>query len=206
MEIEQDYEVFDGGELGSRVDCFWAVGHGLDHHDFMVAVIDHCIEWGASPSFSHDDAPVEMWQVKIPDGDTWVWERSIEKPDRVRASDAQAVTVLDLERRRPGAPKCSVHGCREPWSSGPTVQTTASDEFDVRLAVEFRLCRAHQKLLPDPVYRLAFIPVGATITLPPEGQVATAKRTWSCVLGNGALGACTPAMRHPDPACGWINR
>lgn len=174
IEINQDYD-YSSGEIGGLLPVFWAKGHGYDAKEFVRAVVDYCLDEDADiPAITWEDSPEEKWQRNV-DIDAGVfYERDVVPPKSLREGKF-AITILDLERpRRRGATKCSVDGCREPWSSGTPVRVAtevlAGDStLDCSyMAVTVWLCRGHRKKLPEPSYRVVMVPVGATIVLPPD--------------------------------------
>lgn len=167
IEINRDHEADDDGEIGGPMDVFWAEGHGHDDEVFLRAVLDECLGEGNVPAIRWEDRPVEMWQRDVPAGDSVIYHRAEEVPDGHRVKDWRPVTVLDLERRHHGATKCSIDGCTKPWSSGQPVQIVV-DVVGPYRALTMWLCREHGREIPEPSYRLRFIPVGAVIQLPAE--------------------------------------
>ncbi len=165
LAIEQDAELDDDGNIGGWLNVFWAAGHNLDPEAFIRGVVDRCLEYhGAIPAIHADDTPAEVWQTNVERQDSVEFHRTPE-PGSPR-SRSFPVTVLDLERNRRGATKCSIDKCREPWATGPAAQVAVepTDGTDY-MAVRFWLCREHAKRFPEPSYRVCLIPVGATIVL-----------------------------------------
>lgn len=171
IEIYQDNE-YDGEEFSAPLPVFWAKGHDLNHNDFLRAVVEYCIEECdfEIPAMSWDDDIDEQWQrnVEVPGGGVEYWRTTEppEYPGSMEGKETFPITILDLEKRRRGAHKCSVTHCREPWSVGsPARVRVSTDEKEV--SVYLWLCREHLKAYPEPSYRVCMIPVGATIMLPP---------------------------------------
>lgn len=165
IEIEQDYEVDDDGDVGGRLACWWARGHGHKAEDFAMAVVGYCLDCDAeTPRIDLDDIK-ELWQRNIPVGDSVQYRRSTEPPKGPR-DEAFPVTVLDIEARR-GGRKCAVNGCRNPWFASRPVQVADKVDADY-MAIDITLCREHSQRFPEPSYRVRFVPVGATIMLPAD--------------------------------------
>lgn len=165
--IEQDCELDYDGEVGNHLPVFWCEGHGHDGTEFVRAVVEHCIDYGEDiPAIEWDATPVEMWQTDRDMGDAVEYVRAAEIPSGDRRDAWRPVTVLDLWRRCHGATKCSVNGCSKPWDSGQPIQIVTEVDGPYT-ALTMWLCREHRELLPEPSYRLRFVPVGSTIMLSP---------------------------------------
>lgn len=174
IEIEQDQEIDHDGELCGSINVFWAKGHGHDPDKFIRAVIDHCFDYeGGVPAISWEDKPQELWQHIQPVGDNFEYHRSAESSWNA-GRKAEPITLLDLDRRGRGALKCHVHNCREPWSRSTPVQVCIEpgDGSD-NMTVYITLCREHAIRFPEPSYRVRMVPVGATILLPKQDEVAS---------------------------------
>lgn len=166
IEIEQDHQLDYDGEVSGPMHVYWAEGHDHDPEAFLRAVIDHCIDYARDiPRIAWDEPSVEMWQRDVAHGDSVEYHREQEIPSGHRRADWRPVTVLDLERSPRGATKCSVNNCTRPWDSGQPIQITHEVDGPY-LALTMWLCREHREAIPEPSYRLRFIPVGATIMLP----------------------------------------
>lgn len=172
IDINQDYEYDEVFGLGAAMNVFWAPGHGYEDRDFIRAVVAHSLDEHDVVPYIGEEAEInEMYQSVQEQGDgSLVYDRRpmIPEYDHFRGPvDWKPVTVMDLDRRHPGARKCAVRGCSEPWSAGLPVQVliAPTDGADVRCTADLWLCRTHTKEIPDPVYRLAFIPVGAEVVL-----------------------------------------
>lgn len=165
VEINQDAEVDDDGDIGGWLDVFWCEGHDVDGETFLRALVDHCLAWGHDvPRIPRDAEPAEMWQHDRTAGDAVIFERERNVPDGARRADWRPVTVLDLERRFMGGAACSVRGCTGAVYSSQAFPVVWEPDGE-NLALDVRLCREHRTQIPDQPYRLRFIPVGATIVL-----------------------------------------
>lgn len=164
-EIHQDHECSDDGEVGGPMSVFWCRGHGHDEREFIMAVLDYCLDNDLNiPAIGWEDTASEQWQANIAIGDGIRYDRFVEAGP-ARRSPRFPITILDLERpKRRGAPKCLVKDCVDPWFSSTPIRAISDADHDY-LAVEFHLCREHRKLLPDPSYRVVLVPVGATVVL-----------------------------------------
>jgi len=172
IEIERDYEC-DGGEIGGPMNTFWSRGHNLDPDQFMRAVISLALEWGSVPRIDADDAPVEMWQQNVRVGDGVEFRRTKTKPEG-RHNPAFPVTVLDLDRRRPGQHHCAFTDCKNGWFMGSPLRVVMEPDGADPAAyqsVTIYTCREHRKLIPDPYYRAVVVPIGATVVLPSPAPV-----------------------------------
>ncbi len=164
VEIMQDCEVDDDGDVGGWLDVFWCEGHGHDAETFILAVVDHCLEWGHDiPKIPSDAVVAEVWQHDRKVGDSVIFERR-SNLDGVRLAAWRPVTVLDCERRFFGGSSCSVAACTRPVRSSQAVPVVWEPDGEY-LALEMRLCDEHRRQVPEKSYRLRFIPVGATIML-----------------------------------------
>ena len=164
IEIMQDCEVDDDGDVGGWLDVFWCEGHGHDAGDFVQSVVDHCLEWGHDiPKIPSDAVVAEVWQHDRKVGDSVIFERR-SNLDGVRLADWRPVTVLDCERRFFGGSSCSVTNCTRPVMSAQGFPIVWEPDGEY-LALDVRLCAEHRRQIPDQCYRLRFIPVGATIVL-----------------------------------------
>lgn len=164
VEIMQDCEVDDDGDIGGWLDVFWAEGHGHDAGDFVQSVVDHCLEWGHDiPKIPSDAVVAEVWQHDRKVGDSVIFERR-SNLDGVRLAAWRPVTVLDCERRFFGGSSCSVTNCTRPVMSAQGFPIVWEPDGEY-LALDVRLCAEHRRQIPDQRYRLRFIPVGATIVL-----------------------------------------
>jgi hypothetical protein len=184
IEINQDHEVDDGEYTGNPVDCFWTHGHGHHADDVIRAVLDHCMEEELDiPRINlWEDGVIELWQRSVDRGDFVEYVRANTVPEGHPRRDWQPITLLDLNRPGRGGPKCSVNGCKEPWSVGAPVQVVVEPAGGLadRTSVRMHLCRAHRRVMPEPSYRVCLVPVGAEILLPsteaavlPSGGTAT---------------------------------
>jgi hypothetical protein len=177
IQIEQDHEMGYDGEVSSRINVFWAKGHGHETDKFIRAVIDHCLEYDEGiPAISWEDRPQEVWQHTESAGECmWEYIRANE-PSWNAGRKAEPITLLDLDRRGRGARKCHIQDCREPWSISTPVQVCIEPGMggasinDPRMTVYITLCREHLKRFPEPSYLVCLIPVGATILLPKPAE------------------------------------
>ncbi len=168
IEIIQDHEVDEDGEVGSRLACFWTEGHGHDVANFVHAVVDHCLDYG-EPVNVDPDAVREMWQYDRKSGDSVTYERGQAIPEGSPWRMWRPITVVDMERHRRGNPRCSVKDCDRPWQAGTPVRVAVDEsDFDDYTAVEMRFCAEHRAKFPEPYYRTLLVPVGATLTLPSD--------------------------------------
>jgi hypothetical protein len=177
IEITQDVELDPDVGLGQPMPVFWAHGHGHDEHDFLLEVVGYCLEYGVGiPRIDADVAPVEVWQENVEARDAVEYRRTTQPPTRPN-SDLFPITLLDLEFRQRGGTKCAVIGCREPWLVGAPVSVAVEpNEGDgvsepEHMAVRIWFCAKHSRRLPEPSYRVRFVPVGATIVLPKASEV-----------------------------------
>ena len=167
IEIMQDCEVDDDGDVGGWLDVFWCEGHGHDAGKFIRAVVDHCLDWGHDiPKVPKGLEPVEMWHHDRTVGDAVIHQRRTDR-EGVRLADWRPVTVLDCERRFFGGSSCSVTNCTRPVMSAQGFPIVWEPDGEY-LALEMRLCDEHRRQVPEKSYRLRFIPVGATIMLDGE--------------------------------------
>lgn len=157
--IERDYEMDDCG-VGGPMMVWWSRGHGHDRRAFIDALIAECDD--DIPRISWDDPLVELWQSNVRTGTGVEYRRSRERSHP--RSGQFPVTVLDLERGRRGAPKCSVRDCDGAWYSTPPVKVAIEAEGE-HWSIDVPLCREHSRRMPDSHYRMAVIPIGATIML-----------------------------------------
>lgn len=179
IEIVQDFEVDEDGDLCGPQLGFWTKGHGHKPDEFIRAVLDYCLDEGAGhvPAIDLDeDGPQEVWQRNVERACGVEYERTETEPEynRFHSGRAYPITLLDLQSRRRGARKCMVVDCREPWSSGPAARVCVEPSVNERPSVSVRmyLCREHARSFPDPSYRVFMVPVGATILLPGPGDDA----------------------------------
>ena len=171
IEIQQDSAIDEDCEVGMPMHVYWCEGHNIDPQEFFEAVLAHCLEEGDIPRIrpvdyynGPEDRPVELWQWDRTVGSRVIYERTVELPPPMRR--AVPVTVLDLERRWTGGYRCSVLECRLPWSRTTTHQAVLDADSE-RLYMQLPLCRTHVAMMPEPSYRVVFVPVGSTVELPP---------------------------------------
>jgi hypothetical protein len=167
IEIQQDWEIDEDGEIGGPMHTYWCYGHGHKRSDFIRFVFELCVGQGVVPRFDSMDHPVvEMWQVERPTGDGITYERHAIEPTNLRRHvEAKPITLLDLDYLRHGGRSCSVVDCRNPWAStAPHPLIVEGDRPRVSLKVP--LCREHKDAYPEPYYRMVVVPVGATVLLP----------------------------------------
>jgi hypothetical protein len=180
IEICQDHEFDDAAGIGGPLPVFWAKGHGFDDRAFIRAVLDYCLDNHVDiPAITMNDAPVETWQQNVARSGSIEYQRDSSPPTSSR-SPRFPITLLDLDRRGHGGTRCAVTGCDEPWSTGAPVRVCVepgSGEAELGapyMAVCLWLCREHRKHLPEPLYRVCLVPVGATILLPADATTCRA--------------------------------
>lgn len=169
MEIEQDFEVLDD-DIGSQMNVFWCEGHGHDPDVFFRSVIEFCWDnYGTVPRIDTDDSPVEVWQETVNvDGDIGTVMKYRRYPEQgPQRAKRKPITLLDLEHRSSGAPKCAFRDCGKAWyQSTPIRVVLEAGNEQPYMSVYVTVCREHSELMPDPYYRAVIVPVGATIMLP----------------------------------------
>lgn len=172
--IYQDHEYDGDFELGDLVPSFWTKGHGHEPCAFIRAVVAYCLDNDVDiPAIPQDVDPVELWQQNIAVDGGVEYRRGPTPPTSSRTSRFP-ITLLDLETlRRRGSTKCSVIGCSEPWSvSSPAARLCVErHQRKNEISVQLWLCREHQKCWPEPLWRVAVVPVGATVMLPQPAGV-----------------------------------
>lgn len=165
IEIFQDYECDEFGEVDGPMDVYWCRGH-VDHDEFLRAVIDYCLGYGRVPAIHHEDRPRHQWQRNVRIGDTTRYDRSDHPPERRHSPDF-AITVIDLNHRVHGTRRCSIHGCENPWNRMPSVRVVideeTADHVNGHMAAEISLCAEHSRRFTEPHYRWMIAPVGYAV-------------------------------------------
>lgn len=169
IEVVQDYECDDDGDIGSPMPVFWAKGHGFEARAFIEAVVWFCLDNDVDiPRITGDDLPVEVWQQNVSRSGGSIEFRRTAEGSTSRHSPRFPITLLDLWRPGRGGKGCSVIGCDQPWRSGPSARVVVepTDGTGKPVSVRMWFCPEHSRSYPEPSYRIFMVPVGATIKLP----------------------------------------
>lgn len=160
----QQFQDDEGGPLQS----WYAEGHH-EPAAFATALVRLLLdEYDADIPAIELDRVTQRYMRKVPNFDGGWTSSFTDEPGR----GAMPVTLFDAEVARRGL-NCAVRDCGHSVSTNWPVRTAVTVEAVSEFAVDLRLCRDHQKAMPQPIYRVFMVPVGATILLPAESERAS---------------------------------